>query len=223
MSLVIKDLSKGRKSLVEGRSYGVGFSLLKKVGDGEYEMYSPISACKDFLNEHIHSEVTGSQAYKYGLTTVKVDLFDNGTYLITQVLPYQHDPSQYHNNVPQEINAELVIQGLNKIEDLLGIEHSTIEFTNEKQTCYNLNPLWSKSYQAISFVSLLVRIFHYYEGQEIKEFNDIKDITKLDADYSMIKGINFNNLTADKLFTYVSVSDYHNDGGIISFIQRGNA
>lgn len=186
-------------------------------------MYSPISACKDFLNEHIHSEVTGKQASKYGLTTVKVDLFDNGAYMITQVLPYAHNLTTYNPDVPEKINAELVITALNKIEDILGIEHSSIEFTNEKQTCYNLNPLWAKSYQAISFVSLLIRIFHYYDNQEIAQLNDIKDITKLTADYNMIKGINFNNLTADKLFTYVSVSDYHNDGGIISFIQRGNA
>ena len=66
---------QNRRTLGEGRNYGMGMACLKKDGDN-FETVCPITACKDFISDVIYSELTGKPYYAYGLSTSKKDIFD---------------------------------------------------------------------------------------------------------------------------------------------------
>ena len=64
-----------RNVLIEGRSSGMGFAMLKK-DKTNYETVNPLSPCKDYLNEVVFTENTGYPTKAHGLDyKEKLDIF----------------------------------------------------------------------------------------------------------------------------------------------------
>lgn len=210
-----------RDTLMEGRNYGMGFSFLKKTDEG-YELYQPLTACKDFLNEQIHSEHTGEEATAYGMITNKVDMFVNGSFLILKILPF--NDGSFNTNVPTKIEVDYLIDGFNQVEKIFNLEYSTIEFISEEGLVIKLNSKWTSTYQAISFATFCLRVIHQAQGKvEINNLNDIKIVENiLPPDYYMIKSFDLEDLNTDKLFEFHALKHYHDKGGFISFLNGKN-
>lgn len=66
---------QNRAILGEGRNYGCGFALCRKINDFTFETAYPISPCRDYLNDQVWSEVTGKEYNTYGLHSFKQNLF----------------------------------------------------------------------------------------------------------------------------------------------------
>jgi len=72
----IKELQK-RSKLGEGRNYGVGFTILNKIGS-KFETYLPFTACRDYLNDFAYVESTKKEIGEiYGYNHKLLNCFDN--------------------------------------------------------------------------------------------------------------------------------------------------
>jgi len=91
MKIIEADIS--RSTLLEGRSYGLGFSILKKE-NRKLKKLIPTTACKDYLNDIVHIEnynvITG---YVYGFNHSYSNYFEIDKvhmYMLLEPLHYKN-------------------------------------------------------------------------------------------------------------------------------------
>ena len=70
-----------RAKMIEGRMEGVSFCFLKKTNDGEFRQASPLSSCKDYLNDVVYCEASGKPYTAHGFECKKDGVLDNGVWL----------------------------------------------------------------------------------------------------------------------------------------------
>jgi len=167
--LLIKD-KENRGSLVESRSYQMGFAFLKKTNDC-FETVQPISTCKDYLNDIVWSEHVNKPVLAYGLKYTKQGIFNGKTsYMVIKILNYM-TPAQY---IPYT-NFEAHKQGLSKnyinietllnwVEHKLGIENSKVIKAKNDMYLVEMPYFWSSSTYLISIYSLLIRMAQFWDG-----------------------------------------------------------
>lgn len=133
-----------RNSLNEGRSFGMGYSVLKKLEDNNYETYLPFTACKDYLNDLVYIENTGLKITKkiHGYSHSKKKIFQDKDYFHLGICTldynqfnYQHDGIRKWNefetmNKILISNAENLLSHVHKLEERFG--HSTLKSKIEK-------------------------------------------------------------------------------------------
>jgi len=86
----IKELQK-RSTLQEGRNFGIGFSILNKIGN-KFETYLPFTACRDYLNDFIFVEKFKTEiGTAYGYNHKILNCFENKRYFYIGV-------NTLHNN-----------------------------------------------------------------------------------------------------------------------------
>ncbi|MFW6312251.1 MAG: hypothetical protein ACOC1K_08475, partial [Nanoarchaeota archaeon] len=123
-----------RNGLHEGRNYGMCFGFLKKITNSKFETTTPISACKDYLNDALYAEKTGRilpsiYGFKYDKINNNVGKFY--TYLgirIEQTLERDthYDQNEYKADLKNlENNYKNLENFMNQLEEKIGIYHKT--------------------------------------------------------------------------------------------------
>jgi len=194
--LILVD-TQNRSKLSEGRNWGVGYSFVLK-NKNTYTTQFPLTCCKDFLHEIVHSQHTKAEWSKYGLNTQYVDgLFDfkkNLAYMVIGILGYNKSKKEYakQNDDIKTLSNNLtnLEKFLNWFEDKFKIENKTNLFrfkTDNRYLC--VTPIWwtEHSYK-ISLYTWLIRVGFYWNGaDDILEY--LKDIKYSDEDRMFYKTI----------------------------------
>lgn len=164
MKRITKVIDKaGRRVLIEGRDYGLGFAFGKNDGEGNLTLVMPISACKDYLNDIIYSEKTGNPFRAYGLSTSKQNIFGDFGYLAIKVLPKNYSGGAYAGMDKDIKNLEdnhLKIQeSLNKCEETLKIEGQSVVYpVSGGVFVVEVPKFWLQWPYLISLYSLIIRV-----------------------------------------------------------------
>lgn len=158
-SKIVIQLDPTRSKLSEGRSQGIGFAFLKRVGEQSFAGVNPISPCKDYLNDVVYSEVTGRPYRAYGLSTVKTECFEkDGAFLVFASCgqkgcpPIASEVKLLKENLP---NMQKLI---NQLEALMKVEQKTklIE-AGENLIFAHVAPEWVTSSYTISLWAFIAR------------------------------------------------------------------
>lgn len=235
----IKELQK-RSSLSEGRNYGVGFTILNKIGS-KFETYLPFTACRDYLNDFAYVESTKKEIGKiYGYDHKLLNCFDkkNIVYFGVKALNYNNDAGNYNDLkklqtklIDNYKNLELF---LNRIEDELDIKIKTRIELDEDTLIIKCSKFWVKSTPLISVYTLLIRCY-FNIGTNDKPIIDIlKNNNPFINDDSMMKKpcIDFYELYLNNKNKFIN-PDYNSYGlvkdkhpvlihnfGIVGFISK---
>lgn len=165
-----------RNSLTEGRTFQMGFGFAKKLSNNTYVVVSPISACKDYLNDVVYTENTGDKmkpiyGFNYG---VKKNIFDKNAYLCFSILFFKNknlelsQSSSYNENIFKkdienlDKNYKNIQKMINNIENKLNIEEKSIFYKIDSNLYLaKMSLYWVKSTHLISLYTLLLRAFQY--------------------------------------------------------------
>jgi hypothetical protein len=174
----IKELQK-RSKLIEGRNYGVGFTILNKKGS-KFETYLPFTACRDYLNDFAYVESTKKEIGQiYGYNHKLLNCFDNKNivYFGVKTLHYNHGNNYDKFDKLQNILINNYIHleiFLNTIETDLNIKIKTRIELDEDTLIIKCSKFWIKSTPLISVYTLLIRCYFNTD----LEGNSIVDILK---------------------------------------------
>lgn len=156
-----------RQTLVEGRTYGLGFGFAKKIDDTHYQLMQPISTCKDYLNDFIFYHKYNSDISCYGLNVIYSDdslFFGEENYLFIQVLASNNSFDKYkHLSKEEQLlneNYEYLEKTIQDFEEYFGIESKT-KITKIRNNLYMLSfgKEWIESPYTLSFYTLMIRVF----------------------------------------------------------------
>jgi hypothetical protein len=175
----ITELQK-RKKLNEGRSFGIGFSILNKVGK-KFKTYLPFTACRDYLNDFIFVEDCGKEiGCAHGYTHKLLNCFKRKRYFFLGVntLHYNRGVNWSLKEDASAIlinnykNLELFI---NKIELDLGLKSKTTIELDEDTLILRAPIYWSKTTPLISVYTLLIRCFFNLDKDFIITEDNLKN------------------------------------------------
>lgn len=188
----IKEL-QNRTNLIEGRNYGVGFTILNKKGS-KFETYLPFTACRDYLNDFAYVESTKKEIDKiYGYNHKLLNCFDNKNivYFGVNALHYKNGGEYAKFNELQETlinNYKNLKLFLNRIETNLGIKIKTSIELDEDTLIIKCSKFWTKSTPLISVYTLLIRCYFNIDLTENKTtLDNLKDNIPFINDDSMMK------------------------------------
>ncbi len=180
-----------RGILIEGRSYQMGFGFAKRIDEASYEMVTPISACKDYLNDVVWSEATDKPIAIYGLSYKKQNIYDKDyAYLVISILNSKSGPKykEYDEDVKRlKENYKRLESFINFFEETF-TEGTFTEITEIADNKYLVKvPLFfTKGTYLISLYSLLLRAGQYWDGvQPPQEFLD--NFNAFLVDVSLVK------------------------------------
>jgi hypothetical protein len=149
-----------RKNLAEGRDSGMAFAFCKKISDEEYQLVSPMSPCKDFLNDNIFCEKTGHNLEIYGMKDKKYDIFDEHAYLCISMMDniYSKNPIKDLELLKSRF---LIMQNMiNDVEKRYDLEDRTeISLIEDNLAFVRLPLFWVETTWQISLYTLLLRVF----------------------------------------------------------------
>lgn len=189
----IKELQE-RSKLIEGRNYGVGFTILNKKGS-KFETFLPFTACRDYLNDFTYVESTKKKIGQiYGYNHKLLNCFDNKNvvYFGVNTLHYKYGNNYDKFNELQDIlinnykNLELF---LNKIENDLKIKIKTSIELDKETLIIKCSKFWVKSTPLISVYTLLIRCYFNIKPDIHIPFIDVlkNNIPFINADSMMKK------------------------------------
>lgn len=229
----IKELQE-RSKLNEGRSFGIGFSILKPITRSKFETYLPFTACRDYLNDFTYVESTKKEIGEiHGYNHELLNCFENKRifYLGVNTLHYNtNNKWRDFEDCEKKLisnykNLEIII---NRIEQNIGIKNTVISL-DEDVLIFKAPIYWSKSTALISFYTLLIRCCFNLENTDgniqdlIKNHKcfinadtmmkkEILEFLKL-TDYKSLSNINYNDLLIE------SKSQVHNFGAASYLIK----
>lgn len=168
-----------RSKLSEGRSWGIGFTILNKIED-VYETFLPFTACRDYLNDFTYVESTKKEigsihGYKHKL----LDCFENQQYFYIGVKTVHYNAGKNWDLFPQcekilKSNYKVLEQLLNNLESEIGLEDKTSIELDEETLIIKAPIFWSKSTALISAYTLLIRcLFNIPEADLKQDFINI--------------------------------------------------
>lgn len=164
-----------RKPLVEGRNFGFGFGFVNKINaiisgdniqEARYELMTPISACKDYLNDFVYVEATGlplesAFGFKHDYTGVLKD--KEYFYLAVTSLDYKSgSPWDGKKDLNYQLNNNFknLIKFINKVEDFFKLDRYTeFEHLENNILILKLPIFWFKFHFLMSLYALYVRCF----------------------------------------------------------------
>lgn len=163
-----------RKTLGEGRNYGMGFSFCTKNGDN-YETVQPISPCKDYLNDVVYVENTKKQIGRvHGLEHKPMGCLDDKIgFLACRIMHFSNGKPYDDYEKEREAlakNYQAIEKGIHVFEKALDIPKSVVHLTEDKDLLIKVPEWWYRDTWRISFYALLVRSLIYYTGEE-----DVRD------------------------------------------------
>jgi hypothetical protein len=190
----IKELQK-RSKLIEGRNYGVGFTILNKKGS-KFETYLPFTACRDYLNDFAYVESSKKEIGSiHGYDHKLLNCFDNKNiiYFGVKTLNYNKGNGNYDKfDKLQEIlttNYKNLQIFLNRIETNLNVNVKTTIELDEDTLIIRCSKFWVKSTPLISVYTLLIRCYLNIDLTENKlTIDNLKEnIPFINADSMMKK------------------------------------
>lgn len=238
---------QNRDNLCEGRSYGLGYSVLKFIDDDNFETYNAFTCCKDYLNDFVYVEQTGINIKQiYGFKHEYQEIFKTKKdyiYLgLTGLSPSKNNVSQYEKDVDKYLNKnyENIIENINYLESLLGKDKFTEFYSFDKITFYNkkkskkalilqVPKYWISTPVSFSFYCLFIRF--YLNVKEIKELNKLTKgdfLIKGDEYFlntltsiSLLEDMNeiFSNYNFKERYKTKQSRDIHNFG-IVSWLKK---
>jgi hypothetical protein len=204
----IKELQK-RSTLGEGRNYGIGFSILNKIGN-KFETYLPFTACRDYLNDFIFVEKFKTEiGTAYGYNHKILNCFENKRFFYIGVNTLHYNGGN-NWNLKDEATSLLIANYknlksfLNKIEDNLKFESRTTIEVDEDTLILKVPIYWSKSTPLISIYTLLIRCyFNVSDNFVINEENLNKHKPFITDDNYFVK-------SCSKYFKNIKTVDFEN-------------
>lgn len=234
----IKELQK-RKSLNEGRDYGIGFSILKKLDNNNYETYLPFTACRDYLNDFSYVEYTKNEISSvYGYNHKLLNCFNNKKVFYLGVKTLNFNNGNIWNN---KVKAEKILLNnykileifLNRIENQLGLKIKTSIMLDEDTLIFKAPIYWTKTTALISVYTLMIRCFFNIVEEDLSLPIDVffeKHQCFIQEDQYMKKHcINFFN-NIDKInfkninYSQLRITDKYcvHNFGIQNFLNKNN-
>lgn len=219
--------TKDRNTLCEGRSYQMGFGFAKKMPNDSYKVITPVSACKDFLNDVVWSEATDKPVSIYGLSYHKQDIYDKEyAYIIMSILTNKNGNkyTTYDQDVKRlEENYKRLQSFMNYFEETLteGV-FTEIEKIKENEYLVKVPLIFIKGTYLISLYSLLLRAGQFWNGEQnpqdfMDNFNaNLIDVSLVKAAAPKLKKLVENGYIEQDLNKLTSSDQIHNSG-IISF------
>lgn len=176
---------KKRSTLSEGRDYGFSSALAKNV-NGDIETVCPVTACKDFLNDVIYTEITGKPYSIYGLKYSKQNIFSDGVgYLVFGIEKQGSFGSYDYPNYKRDLetlasNWKNLEKFINWFEKEFKLESLTkISQLGENRYLAVFPKFWAEGTYLISLYGLLMRTgFFYKEGEPMQFLKNFKYDTK---------------------------------------------
>lgn len=207
----IKELQK-RSKLNEGRSFGIGFSILNKIGK-KFETYLPFTACRDYLNDFIFvesekKEIGNAHGYRHKI----LNCFERKRFFFLGV----NTLNKNNNNGLWDLKEEALVilinnyknleSFINKIELDLGLKSKTTIELDEDTLIFRVPVYWSKRTPLISVYTLLIRCFFNVE----KDFVFTED--NLKNHKSFISEDSYYIFLCAKFYKNIGKIKYHNFG-----------
>lgn len=216
-----------RQNLSEGRSMQMGFGFAKRIDDDTYEMVTPISPCKDYLNDVIWSEAVDKPIYAYGLSYTKQNIYDKEyAYLVMSILTHKNgiEYTGYQEDVKRlEENYKSLEIFINYFEKTLTKDIFTkIEKIENNKYLVKVPLFFVQGTYLISLYSLLLRAGQYWNGeQNPQEFFDtfqanLTDVSLVRASSPKLKKLLENGYVGQNLHELRPGTSVHNTG-IVSF------
>ncbi len=160
----IKELQK-RSLLGEGRNFGIGFAILNKIDDDNYETFNAFTACKDYLNDFSYVEHTKKEIGSiYGYNHKLKNCFDNQEhfYLGVNTLHYQGGQIWKEFDDCKKIlidNYKNLQKVLNTLEKKLNLPTKSKIEIDEDTLIIKAPIYWTKTTALISVYTLIIRCF----------------------------------------------------------------
>lgn len=176
---------QSRSKLGEGRDHGMGFGFCKLLSSGDFTTVTPISPCKDYLNEVVYTESTGIASSAHGLKYSKTGCLDRDKgYIAFKIMPFM-DNSEYREQKEhcENLNKNyLNIQKfLNIFEEKLGIKDRTEILKLDDTYILVIPKEWTTGTYKISLYTLLTRVGQFYDGtKEVMKYLETFDAWTLD-------------------------------------------
>lgn len=197
----IKEIQK-RSVLGEGRDFGIGFSILNKIGN-KFETYLPFTACRDYLNDFIFVEKFKTEIGKaYGYNHKVLNCFENKKIFYIGVNTLHKNNSG--NWSLKEEATNLLINNyknlesfLNKIENNLKFKSRTVIEVDEDTLILKVPIYWSKSTPLISIYTLLIRCYFNISDNFViteENLNKHKTFIEIDNYFTKLCGKYFKNI-----------------------------
>lgn len=169
-----------RGRLSEGRNYGLGTAFCKR-NDSQLVATHAITACKDFENDVIYSEVTGRNFSVYGLHTKKQNLFSDGYgYLVFSILKQNRSTDEYigykEDRAALNGNYKNIQKFINYFDEQFGANKTIIKKLKNNLFLAVLDAkFWCRYSYLISFYILMLRLgLKYKEGNPINYLDNNK-------------------------------------------------
>lgn len=179
-----------RSVLGEGRNYYMGFGFAQRKGE-VIETVTPISACKDYLNDVIWTERSDRVITAHGLQYKKHDLFKDRKfgYLVIGIC-MRKGGSKYENYDRDykllENHWSRIEEFLNSIESLMNLEQRTRAFKLEENRVLLKVPMfWCESTYGISLYTLLARVALFWDNSDPIAW--LEGFTAFQADVYLVK------------------------------------
>jgi hypothetical protein len=176
----ITELQK-RNELGEGRDFGIGFSILNKIGK-VFETYLPFTACRDYLNDFIFVEDCGKEIGEaYGYTHKLLNCFKKKRFFFLGVntLHKNKDNGLWDKKEEAELilinNYKNLESFINKIELDLGLKSKTTIELDEDTLIFRIPIYWSKKTPLISVYTLLIRCFFNIKNDFVVTEDNLKN------------------------------------------------
>lgn len=226
MSIKLIDKTN-RGVLSEGRNYQMGFGFAKKINDDTYEMVTPISPCKDYLNDVVWSEAIDKPISAHGLSYKKQDIYDKEyAYFVISILTNKQEKEYptYKADIQRlDENYNRLQAFMNFFEETLteGI-FTEIERIDTNKYLVKIPLFFIRGTYLISLYSLLLRAGQFWDGVQdpndfINNFNaNLIDVSLVKSAAPKLKKLIENGYVKQNLEELTQPYSVHNCG-ILSF------
>jgi len=175
----IKELQK-RSKLIEGRSFGTGFTILNKIDENKYKTYLPFTACRDYFNDFIYCELTKEEiGIAAGYNHKILNCFDDKKLFYLGVNTLHNQRGGFYNDFDKHKkllteNYKNLESLLNTIESKLNLKYKSKIELDEDALIIEAPIYWTKSTALISVYTLFIRCF--FDVHEIVSKDNIDNI-----------------------------------------------
>lgn len=165
--LIIND-DYDRSVLNEGRNYGMGFSILERVNNFEFNTLLPFSACKDYLNDIVYKTYYDREMklLAHGYDAEEITTFAKKKYFYfgLKMLHFKNGNGWNQHKAAQELllnNYENMVGIINKFEKVIdNFNYRTTFYKKNDNTVVLKVPMfWVRKTYRISMLALICRLF----------------------------------------------------------------
>lgn len=221
-------LKEGREKLSEGRNFGLGFAFAKLIEEG-LQAVMPISACKDYLNDVLYTELTGKKLgtiYGFSYGDKKDIILKSGyAFLLFSVLDFSLEKKW----PIKDSYIKKFTEGIKNCQEFVNIfcreilqEEIDFKIVQNQENLFwcIVPPIFLTNTYGISLLTLLLRNgYKYQPGSPIKKFLEKPPNDDYTSDVYMLfdlcKIINEKNLAyfiRKPQVNGLNIRDVHNNG-----------